>query len=226
MNVLIVDDHHLFRSGLKVLLTSLAPNLHFSECETCEQALTLEGKAEIDLLLLDFHLPQIKGYEALDLLRQVYHCSIVLLSSEESPDIIRLAISKGASGFIPKSSSPEILIAALKLVLAKGIYLPPNILDGIEIADEREMLQADALEKLKQSMLTELSERQLSVLIKATQGKPNKVIAKELNIAEGTVKAHLSACYRVLNVQSRTEAVYKSALFQLSSTDAASGVEE
>lgn len=202
MRVLLVDDHQLFRSGLRLLLSGLYDHIEFDESGSCEQAIALETEAEVELILLDFTLPGKKGFEALKAIKEHYHCSVVVVSGEEDPRLIREAISQGAAGFIPKSSSPAVLVAALQLVMAGGIYLPPHVLDRYQETKSED----EPAQHLK--VLQQLSERQLDVLIKVAQGKSNKVVARELHIAEGTVKAHLSACYRVLNVDNRTEAVY------------------
>lgn len=207
MKVLLIDDHQLFRSGLRTLLVGLRGEFEFFEADNCDIAINHDQKDQIDLILLDLYLPDTKGFESLNKIKQHYHCSIVVLSSEDDPHIIREAIALGAAGFIPKSSSPEVLIAALQLVLASGIYLPPHVLDGYSGDPQVSGTQQAERDKV----LEELTERQLDVLIKAAQGKSNKSIARELHIAEGTVKAHLSACYRVLNVDNRTEAVYATA---------------
>lgn len=203
VRVLLVDDHQLFRSGLRLLLSGLYAELVFEEAGSCEQAILLEDKDKVDIILLDFNLPGAQKFEALSLIKSHFAGSVVVLSGEDDPRLIRETISQGAAGFIPKSSSPEVMVAALQLVMANGIYLPPNVLAGYAEPGEAEEETSQ-----KQEILQQLSERQLDVLIKVAQGKSNKVVAHELHIAEGTVKAHLSACYRALNVDNRTEAVY------------------
>ena len=132
---------------------------------------------------------------------------IVVLSAEEDPRQVRRAIDSGAAGFIPKSSTPEVLLNALRLILGGGIYLPPMALRGLADAPESSTSSHVSHERLVEA----LSGRQLDVLNKAVLGKPNKVIARELGISEATVKAHLSAAFRVLGVHNRTEAVYTAA---------------
>lgn len=205
MQILIVDDHQLFRSGLCYLLEGLNENLRFLEADSCEQAIRLASTETIDLVLLDLRLPGTPGLEGLALIKEQFHCSVVVVSAVDDPETIRQAISLGAGGYIPKTSSPEVMIAALRLVLSHGIYLPPCVLDNFpgEAVETRSEEESHG-----RALVEQLSERQLDVLIKAAQGKPNKVIARDLHIAEGTVKAHLSACYRALEVENRTEAVF------------------
>ena len=127
MNVLIVDDHALFRSGLKLLLSGLSDDARFDEVASVEEALAA-GVAP-DLVLLDLNLRGVSGLDAMARMREALpDASIVVLSGEEDPGLIRAAIEAGASGFIPKASTAEVMIGALRLVLAGGIYLPPLVL--------------------------------------------------------------------------------------------------
>jgi len=204
-HIMLVDDHILFRQGLKFLLAGLENEITFFEADNCEQALEFFNDTTIDLILLDYHFPgSVSKQEALNKIKAAFeHTTVVVLSSEDDPEIIRTAIDGGAAGFIPKSSTPEIMIAALKLVLAGGIYLPPNAPAPI-YKDAQEL-------KAFGKLTDQLSNRQLEALMGAIKGKPNKIIARELKIAEGTVKAHLSVAYKVLDVKNRTEAVFMAA---------------
>lgn len=204
MRILIIDDHALFRQGLKFLLRDLEAELEIAEAADCSQALALAGDG-FHVVLLDLHMPGVAGLDALDAVREAFEASrIVVLSGEEDPRQVRRAIDAGAAGFIPKSSTPEVLLSALRLVLADGVYLPAVALKGLGDGAEAEAMNSDRVSDA-------LSERQVDVLRKAVQGKANKVIARELGISEGTVKAHLSAAFRALGVHNRTEAVYAAA---------------
>lgn len=201
MRILIVDDHDLFRKGLRLLLSGFDPELVIMEAADCTQATALSGEP-FDLVLLDLHMPGMSGLDALHSLRPSFESSpIVVLSGEDDPRQVRRAIDAGAAGFIPKSSTPDVMRSALRLVLADEVYLPAVALKGIE--DEAGAAPGRLAETL--------SDRQVEVLRKAVQGKANKVIARELGISEGTVKAHLSAAFRALGVRNRTEAVYAAA---------------
>lgn len=209
MRALLVDDHQLFRQGLKFLLADLERDIEFLEADDCLGALEFAAGAHVDLVLVDLHLPGEDGMEVLGRLRLAYGASaVVVLSSEDDPRVIRRAIEMGASGFVPKSSTPKVLVAALGLVLAGGTYLPPHVLRGpavetstVAVAERGEPVQH----------VPGLSERQLEVLLQAIQGKANKVIAREMKLSEGTIKAHLSGAFRALGVQNRTEAVFAAA---------------
>lgn len=164
-----------------------------------------------DLVLLDFHMPNVDGMHMLQMMRQRFeNLPVIILSSEEDPQIIRQLVAAGAAGFIPKSSTPLILIAALRLILSGGIYLPP-------IAFDLPMPTLTSASEVSRPLSNlGLSQRQLDVFLKLVQGKSNKIIARELNLSEATVKTHVSTSFRVLNVASRTEAVYKAAQLGLS----------
>lgn len=215
MRALLVDDHHLFRQGLKFLLADLEQGITFLEADSSAQALAMAGGEPVDLVLLDLKMPGADGMAALDAIRAAFESSVlVVLSSEDDPRVIRQAIDTGAAGFVPKSSTPQVLVAALRLVLAGGVYLPLDVLraaSGGRGAGELDELDERAEAALPPARIDGLSERQREVLLKAVQGKANKVIARELNLSEGTIKAHLSAAFRTLGVQNRTEAVFAAA---------------
>ncbi|HWP10373.1 MAG TPA: response regulator transcription factor [Ramlibacter sp.] len=203
MHILIVDDHPLFREGLKTLLMALAPAVRISDAGTVAQAIAVSAADAPDLILLDMNLP---GPSRLDALRQVKAAheaaSVVVVSGDEDPALIRRAIDEGAAGYIPKTSDASLTVQALRLVLANGIYLPRAALTAAA------QVQSSA-ESSKPAGLPEFSGRQLAVLKCLLQGKANKVIARELDIAEGTVKAHLWAIYQALGVNSRAQAMYR-----------------
>lgn len=205
MNVLLVDDHELFRSGLKFLLADLVEEISFFEAPTCAAAVEIAAKSKIDIVLLDLHLPGVTGLDGLALLRaRIEEAIIVVISAEEDHESIRRVIEAGAAGYIPKASSHAIMMAALRLVLAGGVYLPPHTMTAK--LPPQEVAPDSGHISIKQ-----LTERQIETLRIAMQGKANKVIARELNISEATVKAHLSSVFRALGVKNRTEAVFAAA---------------
>jgi two-component system, NarL family, nitrate/nitrite response regulator NarL len=199
VRVLLVDDHALFRRGLRLMLRELAAGMDLSEADGCAQALMLAHE-DFDLVLLDMNMPGMNGLEALMCVKQAWPTAfVVVLSGEENASLIRSAIEQGASGFVPKSSTPEVMINALQLVLGRGVYLPPQVLQpgrGVAAAT------------VPAASVPGMTERQAEVLRLALKGAPNKVIARELDISEGTVKSHLSTVFRLLNVRNRTEALY------------------
>ena len=210
MNILLVDDHALFRGGLKSLLKELGAGLVLDEAGNCAQALERCAERRHDLILLDLNMPGLNRLDALAALREaVPEVPVVVLSGEDEPRVVRAAIERGAMGFIPKSATPEVLIQALRLVLAHGVYLPVAVLDA---ASALPAAQAAArADTAPAAVLPGLTPRQMDVLRCVIQGKPNKVIARELDVAEATVKVHLSSVLRAFGVRNRTEAVYAAA---------------
>lgn len=208
MHILVVDDHALLRSGMRYLLRGLDPGLEIDEAGDCAQALERVAARSYDLVLLDLKMPGLGGMDALDALRKAAPAApLVVLSGEDHPHVVRAAIERGAMGFIPKSSTPEVLVNALRLVLAHGIYLPPAVLDFVHSVPVPVPPPVDSAEVL----LPGLTPRQMDVLRCVIRGMPNKAIARELDVSEGTVKAHLTSVLHTLGVRNRTEAVYAAA---------------
>jgi len=218
MRVLLVDDHALFREGVALLLQPLVSEpLEISEAGSCEQALALlaaqpqAGEAPpMDLILMDLGLPGMSGLDGIALLRERYpDVPVVALSSNDDKQSVMRALDAGAMGFIPKSSSSPILIQALRLVMAKGIYLPPTVfMGGRDLAEPAlSSVAPSAAEKTKTAQDLGLSPRQVQVLHLLLQGKSAKLICRELDLSASTVKAHTSSVLRSLNVTTRTQAV-------------------
>lgn len=206
MKILIADDHALFRDGVRQLLNQLNEDVVVAEAADCRETLAaIEADAELRLVLLDLCMPGQDGFTALDTISRSYPAlPIVVLSASESPADMRRALSSGAMGYIPKSASPPVILNALRLVLAGGIYVPPALLKG----ESRPSNEAPVTPR-------KLTPRQLDVLGRVIEGKANKVIAAELRVSEATVKAHVSAVFDALNVTNRTMAARVAARFGL-----------
>jgi DNA-binding NarL/FixJ family response regulator len=205
MKVLSVDDHRLFAEGLRNLLGDFVRPEDFKVCFSCEEAFALADLDDYGIVLLDYKLEPggLVGMEALVEFRERCPAArIVVVSGEKRADEIRRMIDNGAVGFIPKAATFDVLQAALNLVLAGGIYLPPEALD--EVADPR---LGDEGPSLKHR-IDGLTQRPKDVLKIMVQGKSNKQIANELNISVHTVKAHASKVFSALEVSGRTEAIY------------------
>ena len=203
MRVLIVDDHPLYRAGVRALLSGLDPDAQADDVANVTEALQLaQDQPAFDLILLDMNLPGVNRLEALKQIKAAFETSaVVVVSGEEDPALILASIEAGAAGFIPKSTDPTITMQALKLVLAHGTYLPLHLLRHLEgVSSATHSAGAAAIQ---------LSERQRAVLLQMLQGKSNKIIARALGIAEGTVKAHLWSVYQLLGVNSRAQAMCK-----------------
>lgn len=205
MRVLIVDDHPLFRAGLKALLFELDAKIDAAEASTLADVLEARERGEtFDLVLLDVNLPDATGLRGLEQVKDAFEAAlVVVMSAVEDADLIFSAVDAGACGYIPKTTDPTVTVNALRLVLARGIYLPPNVLQD----REKSLMSGGAEESVPQQPY--LSQRQLEVLQRLLHGKPNKIIARDLGIAQGTVKAHLAAIYQALRVTSRSEAMYR-----------------
>ncbi len=207
MHVLLVDDHALFREGLKFILRGLDEHLLIGEAGSVDAAIAMQEVPPFDLILLDLNLPGVGDLEALASVRAAFpQAPIVVLSGEDDPRMIRATIEQGAMGFVPKSSTPEILIQALRLILAHGVYLPLSALDSEEPLGDAVEASANP-----DTILRNLSPRQVEVLRCVIRGDPNKLIARKLSLSESTVKQHLSAVLRTVGARNRTEAVYAAA---------------
>jgi DNA-binding NarL/FixJ family response regulator len=210
MNILLTDDHALFREGVALLLQPLIDGGQTWQAGTCEEALALlDEHGAADLALMDLAMPGTPGLQGIALLRERWpQMPVVALSSADDRDTVLQAIDAGAMGFVPKSSSSAVLMAALQLILARGIYLPPTAFLGAaaaEAAPARQASRAETCAPLPAAL--GLSPRQTDVLHLILQGKPAKLIERELNLSASTVKAHTSAVLRSLNVTTRTQAV-------------------
>jgi DNA-binding NarL/FixJ family response regulator len=205
MNILIIEDHPLFREGLQYLLSDLSEGLVFHGSPGVT-SVTDETLHCADLILLDLHTVDSHGLQSLCTIRQREPTgAIVVISSDDDADLVRDCIDHGAAGFIPKTSEAAVLVAALKLVLAGGIYLPPDcVLSSHKTTD-----QTHAVANHSHG----LTKRQVRAMLLVARGHSNKKIADTMGITEGTVKLHLSAAFKTLNVKNRTEAVF--ALSQL-----------
>jgi len=212
MKILIVDDHPLIREGLANVLRELDNDLTVIEAESGDEALAaLEREQGIALVLLDLVLP---GADGLSLLTQVRdnrpEVPVVVLSGKDSPHIVRQAIDSGAMGFITKRSATSVLVSALRLVLSGAVYIPPQALAASDTPPLDPAWEGQHVATGRHPTLAELglTERQVEVLAHMVQGKPNKVICRDLGLAEGTVKTHITAILRALNVTSRTQALF------------------
>lgn len=216
VRVLIIDDHPLFREGLKGLLIGLDPAVVVHQAASVADAQNLVGQP-FELVLMDLQMPGTYGMDALLRIKTMFdESAVVVVSGDESPSTIQSAIQHGAAGYVPKSTDPSVTTHALRLVLAQGTYLPPEALSAPGAAqapmrrhDDQPPGAATPGTTRSPVWPRDLSQRQLAVLRCLLQGKPNKVIAREIGIAEGTVKAHLWAVYQLLGVNNRAQAMYR-----------------
>lgn len=213
MKILVVDDHPLILEALHHVLRQLDREVEVYDARTgAEGRKLVAAHPETGLLLLDLTLPDVDGLALLSELRHDFPAIpvVVLSASDRREDVLR-AIDLGAMGFIPKTSSNQVMLQALRLVLSGGVYLPPAALvhqEGAEMESSGDSAP-DSMGGGTRVTPRELglTGRQAQVLALILQGKPNKVICRELGLAEGTVKIHVAAILRALNVSTRTQAV-------------------
>jgi len=137
MKILLVDDHALFREGLRLLLEGLDPRFDIRVAGGCEEGLATLRDAPADIILLDWYLQGMSGLDALGAFRQLApEARMIVLSGERSAELVRTAIDGGAVGFIPKDTVPAQLIAALQKIAEGGIYLPPALVPSMQAGDQ------------------------------------------------------------------------------------------
>jgi DNA-binding NarL/FixJ family response regulator len=209
MKILVVDDHVLIREALRGVLKELKAGATILEASDSRQAFTrVEDNPDLELILLDLHLPDGAGFTILATLRERYPAiSVIVLSATEDRDNVAKALDLGALGFIPKSSTREVMLSAFNLIFAGGIYVPPAILGSS--APKPNSSPSPTGHPARQISATDLglTERQMDVLILMMQGKSNKAICRALDLAEPTVKNHVTAILKALKATNRTEAV-------------------
>ena len=228
LKILMVDDHAMVREGIRLLLAKQGVDCDLLEAGSCAEAITfLEQHSDVNWVLLDLGLPDMAGIDALRLLRKRFaEVPLVVLSGSEDRALVLECINRGAMGFIAKSSSSAELMHALEVVFAGGVYLPSALFGHISPARRP---PANAVIATTQKRLSRLgmTERQIQVLALLVQGLSNKHIANRLDLSEATIKTHVAASLRALNVKNRTQAVFAVATFgQLAGTDGSSDAEE
>jgi DNA-binding NarL/FixJ family response regulator len=209
VKVLVVDDHPLILEALRHVLAQLETALEVFEASSAEAGRRLvDEHPDASLALLDLALPGADGFELLADFRAAHPAVpvVVLSASERHVDVLR-ALDMGAMGYIPKRSPNSVMLQALRLVLSGGIYVPAAAI-GAEPAAARTLPAPPAPARSRTSPRDlGLTDRQAEVLGCILQGLPNKLICRRLALAEGTVKIHVAAILRALNVHNRTQAV-------------------
>ncbi|WP_165663827.1 response regulator transcription factor ErdR [Metapseudomonas otitidis] len=199
-DILIADDHPLFRSALHQALTlGLGQDVRLVEVASiAELEERLAQKSDWDLVLLDLNMPGAYGFSGLVLLRGQYpQIPVVMISAQEEASVVVRAREFGASGFIPKSSPLEVIQSAVRAVLDGDAWWPPQADEAVVVSDEARAASAG---------LASLTPQQFRVLTMVCEGLLNKQIAFELSVSEATVKAHVTAIFRKLGVRTRTQA--------------------
>jgi DNA-binding NarL/FixJ family response regulator len=198
MKILVADDHPLFRAGIRHVLMQLADNVAIEEADDHAAVMNqLVKHSDIALVVLDLLMPGVQGLTSLDVITQKFPAlPIVILSASEDRAAMQRALDSGALGFIQKSATAAVMLSALRLVLAGGVYVPPALVQGMA-----------SIEPVRvPSKHDDLTPRQSAVLALVVEGKSNKAIAVEMGLTEATVKAHVTAVFKVLRVSNRMQA--------------------
>ena len=199
MKFLVADDHPMVRDALMRTVQRANGDAEVYEAQDFATTQRLCTTVEPDLALIDLNMPGMHGLEGLRALRaQCPAMALIVASGQDDPPTVRAVLATGARGFFPKSSASELLLQAIRLVQAGGVYLPECVLDD---------MRAGAVPDEPDS--AGLTPRQFAVLQRLLLGSPNKVIARELSLTEGTVKIHIAAILRALHARNRTEAVVR-----------------
>ena len=222
MKILIADDHRLVIEAVKAKLSELGAGIEFVLALSVDELLA-GATDDLDLALIDLNMPGADGQAHIDEIRRRHPAvPVIVLSGYEDPSIMRSALERGVLGFIPKAYSPDVMLSAVRLVLAGGVYVPPMMLTALPPGIVAGVSPSSAAAgepfargggnggggtQTLEHLRSVLTERQVEVLQLLSQGKPNKLIGRSLGISEGTVKIHLAAIFRPLNVRNRTEAV-------------------
>lgn len=209
MKILVVDDHVLIREALRGVLNELKEDAAIVEAADSRQAMQrIAENPDLELILLDLNLPDSSGFDVLAELRERYPAiSLVMLSASNDRDDIARALDLGAVGFIPKSAQREVMLSAFKLIFSGGIYVPPEILGRSQAASAPVATTPARSGPPAAAAELGLTQRQMDVLALMMQGKSNKAICRVLDIAEPTVKNHVTAILKALKATNRTEAV-------------------
>jgi DNA-binding NarL/FixJ family response regulator len=199
--IVVADDHPLFRDALRHALTQGKPGIEIHEAGSLgDLEKLLQQDDNFDLVLLDLRMPGVQGLSGLMFLRSSYpNLPVAIISASDQPDIVRTALSLGASGFISKSSNTADIMEAVETVLAGGVWSPAEAGHAAAPVD-------DELAAISRRVAS-LTAQQIRVLMMLKEGLLNKQIAYELGVSEATVKAHVSAILSKLAVSSRTQAV-------------------
>ena len=204
MKILLADDHALIRSGLRNELTEVDAAVEFVEAwDEASLRAGLEAHGDLDLVIVDLTMPGMNGGVTIaDLRKQFPAVPLIVLSGADAAEGARVVLRAGAAGFIPKTAMSKVMLQAIRLVLAGGRYLPPELLHIVERQEVDTGVRSPASDRLAL-----LSGRQREVFDLLAQGLSNKMIARSLGVTEGTVKSHVATIFDLLDVHNRVSAV-------------------
>jgi DNA-binding NarL/FixJ family response regulator len=202
MRIMIVDDHELFRNGLRFQLAAIDPELDVVDVDSFEEAIRVASEeAPMDKVFLDLMMPDMDWRDALSALRRLpTPPDVIVLSGADDVAVIRSAIDGGACGYIPKSLKGDVLESALRLILAGGFYITPEVFRGPRAAEAVSRSSGNGED-------IPLTPRQREVLAHIDAGLSNRQIAQAMTLSEATVKMHIGRLFKALGAQSRTDAL-------------------
>ncbi|MCF8482271.1 MAG: response regulator transcription factor [Rhodospirillum sp.] len=202
MRIMIVDDHELFRNGLRFQLAAIDPDLDVLDVDSFEEAIRLASEeGPLDKVFLDLMMPDMDWRDALSALRRLPDPpDVIVLSGADDVAIIRSAIDNGACGYIPKSLKGDVLESALRLILAGGFYITPEVFRGPRGTETVSRVPSNGED-------VPLTPRQREVLAHIDSGLSNRQIAQAMTLSEATVKMHIGRLFKALGAQSRTDAL-------------------
>ena len=199
--VIVADDHPLFRTAIKEALQASQGDTRFLEASSFETLQELvDDNPDVDLVLLDLHMPGVSGFAGLVYLCKRYpSVPVVIISANEDPVVIQRALEHGAAGFIPKSSDIKTITSAIEDILMVEVWAPESTQSSLPGTNVSDLALAERM--------AQLTPQQFKVLMSVSQGLLNKQIAYDMGISEATVKAHVTAIMNKLGVSNRTQAV-------------------
>lgn len=205
MTILLADDHALFRDGMHYVLRQLADDVEILDASSFSEMLKLaDANPAANLVLMDLHMPGSNGAASVRTFNLKYpQMPLVVVSGSEQREDMERVMEFGAMGFISKMTSSKVMLAALRMVLDGGVYLPPQLLQ--QSMDHLEQGATD--KRSRRSNEFGLTARQIDVLQYLSQGLSNKETALKMGLAEGTVKIHVAAIFQALHVSNRMDAV-------------------
>jgi DNA-binding NarL/FixJ family response regulator len=213
MRIVIADYYALLRDGLGILVKELTDDVTILHCESFDEVLEVLERDSVDLALLDFNLPNLNGFGSIRTAHERFpRVPIVVTAASERWSDACGVIEAGARGYIPKSASSAIMIAALRLILSGGVYLPPLMNQANGVASRQPNGRAEPDLPPDSVMDRRLTPRQMEVLRCLARGQSNKEIAYQLGLSQGTVKIHIAAIFRAFKVRNRTQAVIAAGL--------------
>ncbi len=212
MKILIADDHELFLNGLEFVLGTEFKDAKIVTAKSYTEIFErLKKETDFDLIVTDLAMPGSNWIEALDKMHEeAKDVPIIIISAVFDKEILQRTLEVGVAGYIPKSSSNAVIMSAINLVLAGGVYIPKELLsnkiDNNELTQEIKRLKSLSENELKKGD-KKLTPRQIDVIKAIGRGLPNKLIAYELGLTEGTVKVHITVILKILGVTNRTAAL-------------------